>query len=70
MDAPHILAALHPDRIGGLIVVDVAHRTYASHHGDLFDALGEVSLQGALSRQLVEELLRFRIPDERMGSFS
>lgn len=47
----------NPERISGLIVVDIAPRQYAVHHRQILDSLLSVDTSAIKSRNEVEELL-------------
>jgi len=60
-------ALLHPDRVGRLVVVDIAPRRYRAGHQEIFDALAALDLRG--SRSDIERALLTRIPDRRIVLF-
>lgn len=56
--------ALHyPDRVGKLIVVDMAPRSYPRGHDEIFAAMAGIPLEQSLSRQQIDALLAEQIED-------
>jgi esterase len=58
------LALQHPDRVGKLIVVDVAPVEYEDRHSQVFKALFAVDLKTIKSRQEAETILRSNLGDD------
>lgn len=54
----------HPDKISGLIVIDIAPRSYEVQHQRIIDALNEIDLGVNTSRAAVTEKLSASIKDE------
>lgn len=64
------LACRHPDRVGRLIVVDIAPKDYLSHgHRAEFAAMNELRLEGLRSRGEAEMKFEARVPDWGMRKF-
>ncbi|HTY37641.1 MAG TPA: alpha/beta fold hydrolase [Bacteroidota bacterium] len=63
------LALQHPDRVGKLIVVDIAPRSYKPLHDELVHALMSVDLSRYTSRQDIDETLSQSIPDRAVRQF-
>jgi len=64
------LACRHPDRIDGLIVVDIAPKDYRSHaHRAEFAAMTELDLTTIDSRATAELRFEARVPDWGMRKF-
>ena len=62
-------AAHHPDRVGKLIVVDMAMRAYADAHTHLIDAMMAVDLSTLQSRHEVDKTLSNSIPQAMVRQF-
>lgn len=62
-------AALHPERLRGMVVVDIAPRHYPPHHQQILGALGAVRLEGVQSRGEVEQQLAAHIADDGVRLF-
>jgi len=56
-------AQRYPGSASGIVVVDIAPRFYAPHHGSVFSALNAVDLSSVNSRKEVEVLLQSRLAD-------
>ncbi len=56
-------AKLFPEKLNGLIVVDIAPRRYAVHHRQILDTLLQVDTNSLKSRSEAEELLKKGITD-------
>ena len=54
----------YPEKVGKLIVVDIAPRAYGAHHNEIIEALQELDLKNLTKRSEVEEKLAERIPEE------
>ncbi|MBX7058901.1 MAG: alpha/beta fold hydrolase [Leptospirales bacterium] len=61
-------AAAYPDRVLGLIVVDIAPRAYAPHHQREFAAL-RTDLSGLQSRQEIDRRMAAAHPDAAVRQF-
>ncbi len=59
----------YPDQVDKLIVVDIAPKTYAGGHDQIFKALFAVDLQAIHSRQEAEAILRSYIPEDGVIQF-
>ena len=65
-----LLACRHPERVGRLVVVDIAPRAYLSHgHRAEFAAMNELRLEGLRSRGEAEMKFEGRVPDWGMRKF-
>ena len=64
-----MFAHLHPDRVQKLVVADMAARSYAPHHGPIFDALLSAPIAEAPGRSEVEQHLMDRLADQSMVGF-
>ena len=64
-----MFAHLHPDRVQKLVVADMAARSYAPHHGPIFDALLSAPIAEAPGRSEVEQHLIDRLADPSMVGF-
>ncbi len=64
-----MFAHLHPDRVQKLVVADMAARSYAPHHGPIFDALLSAPIGAAPGRSEVEQHLMDRLADPSMVGF-
>ncbi len=62
-------AAKHPDRVGKLIVVDMAMRAYADAHTYLIDAMMAIDLTTLQSRHEVDKILSNSIPQAMVRQF-
>jgi len=62
-------AVKYPDKLGKLIVVDIAPRSYPVHHQHILDAMGSVDLSSVASRGEVEEQLKPHLPDWGVRQF-
>ena len=62
-------AAAHPDRLGGLIVADIAPRTYPPGHTTIFQALRSVDLSAFDERGDVDDALSEGIPVQAVRQF-
>ncbi len=51
------LALSHPDRLGRLVVADIAPRAYPPHHTEILDALGRLDLNAPGSRAAIDTAL-------------
>ena len=58
-----LFAVTHPEKVGKLIVADIAPKYYAPHHDEILDALNAVDFSQKPSRADVEEILKPGIPD-------
>ena len=63
------LAALAPQLLRGMVVVDIAPRYYPPHHHEVLQALWESDPSEALSRKTVEEALRKTLKEEAVVQF-
>jgi len=64
------LTAQAPDRIAGLVVIDIAPVAYPTrHHDDIFAALQAVSDAGLTSRSDAAALMRQTLPEEGVIQF-
>ncbi len=57
------LATAYPEKIGKLVVADMAPRYYRPHHQDIMAGLNAVDFSKKPSRDEVEEMLKPHIPD-------
>lgn len=57
------LAIAHPERIGKLVVADIAPRYYRPHHQDIMAGLNAVDFSQKPDRALAEEMIKPHIPD-------
>ncbi|RKX31840.1 MAG: alpha/beta hydrolase [Verrucomicrobia bacterium] len=63
------LACRHPDRVGGLIVVDIAPRAYPSTHIPEFEAMNALPLSDLTSRAEAEEKMKALVTDWALRKF-
>lgn len=63
------LALSNPERVGKLVVVDIAPKAYPRLHDELLGALLSVNLSSYRSRQEVDGALSGRIPDLTVRQF-
>lgn len=65
------LALMFPERIAGLIVVDIAPVCYDHQHKQLklIEAMQELRLPAEMSRSTIEKKLALKIPEKRLLSF-
>lgn len=63
------VAMMEPERVRGLIVVDMAPRAYSPHHGPILDALSGVDLAACASRSDVDEALARSLPEASLRAF-
>jgi esterase len=59
----------HPERISGLVVIDIAPRQYAVHHRQILDSLLSVNLSSIKSRNEAEEVLAKGIDEPSVVQF-
>jgi len=62
-------ALLHADRVGKLVVVDIAPRAYESVHDEVFDALRGLDLARLRTRTEADEALAGQIPHHATRRF-
>ena len=62
-------AAAHPDRLGGLIVADIAPRAYPPGHTTIFQALRSIDLSAFEERGAVDDALAAGIPVAAVRQF-
>ena len=63
------LALDHPDRLSNLFVIDIAPKTYAPSHMEIFSALGAVDLTTTTSRNEIEQTLLAKLGDSKVVGF-
>ena len=63
------MAQMHPDRLKGLIVVDIAPKAYAPHHNDVFEGLNAVNLDTIQSRSEADQMMSSAIEDKMLRGF-
>jgi pimeloyl-ACP methyl ester carboxylesterase len=59
----------HPDRVGKLVVVDIAPRSYPPLHDKIFEALNDVDLSSMQSRQQIDNALAARVSNPAVRQF-
>jgi esterase len=61
----------HPDKVKGLIVVDISPVAYENHdyHYDIVSAMMSINMNAVHSREEVSEMLKLNIPDEATRLF-
>jgi len=64
-----LIALLHPERVDKLIVVDIAPRSYQSHHDQVFDALTSIDLSQYEFRKDIDVALSSKIPEVSVRQF-
>jgi esterase len=64
-----LVALLYPERVDKLIVVDIAPRSYQSHHDQVFDALTSIDLSQFEFRKDIDEVLSSKIPEVSVRQF-
>ncbi len=62
-------AAIYPDLIDSLIIVDVSPYPYPPHHTEVFDMLQAIDLRSLSSRVEIEKEVRNRIDNESVIQF-
>ncbi len=62
-------AQLHPERVGHLIVVDMAPKRYDMRHGALIEALKSLDLDRLEGRKDADKRLAEKIPEEGVRQF-
>jgi len=62
-------AALHPERVQRLIVVDITHKGYPSTYDEAVQALAQLDLRGLGSLKDAEAQLRQAVPDPAVRLF-
>ncbi|MFP4374067.1 MAG: alpha/beta fold hydrolase [Spirochaetaceae bacterium] len=63
------LALSSPALIRGLVVADIAPRSYSPRHGEIIAAMQEVAAAAPSSRREAEEILAERVPGKAVRSF-
>jgi esterase len=66
--AMHMALTRH-ERVDRLIVVDVAPRAYEGSHDELMDAMEMVDLSAYASREEIDGVLSFQVPDRAVRQF-
>lgn len=64
-----LYAVEHSEKVEKLIVVDIAPKMYPPHHHDILDGLNSVDFSIQNSRQLVDEKLAEKIPENGVRQF-
>jgi esterase len=69
-------ALLHPGRVSGLVVLDIAPVRYDPHSdpswkavGDIVSVLASIDVQPGMSRSQADQLMRSAIPDPALRAF-
>ena len=63
------LAALHPERVERMVVVDIAPKYYPPHHQQIFDGFHSVNLTMLRSRKDADEQMKAAIPNFAVRQF-
>lgn len=63
------MALGHPERIGRLVVVDIAPVEYAGEHDEIFEGLLALDPAGIRSRREADQQLASRVEDEQVRQF-
>lgn len=63
------MALRHPAHVAGLVVVDIAPRSYPPHHDEVFDAFMAIPLEQCSTRKEVEEAMRSRVSKNSTALF-
>ena len=58
------LALTTPEYVDKLVVVDIAPKMYAGHHGEVFNAMFAIDPSTLQSRQEAEEILKTHLPND------
>ena len=58
-----LLATLHPEKVGKVIIADIGPKFYPQHHQAILEGLNAVDFSTQPSRNQVEEILSQYIPD-------
>ena len=64
-----LFAVEHPELVDKLIVADISPRMYPPHHHDILEALNSIDFSIHTSRQLVDEKLAEKIPENGVRQF-
>ena len=64
-----LAALLHPELVDKLIVVDIAPKSYKSHHDQVLDALTSLDLKAFRYRKDIDEALTLKIPETSVRQF-
>ncbi len=64
-----LLALLHPELVEKLIVVDIAPRSYKTHHDQVLEALTSIYLNAFIFRKDIDEALAKKVPDVPVRHF-
>jgi pimeloyl-ACP methyl ester carboxylesterase len=64
-----LTALLYPELVDKLIVVDIAPRSYKTHHDQVFDALTFINLNEFKYRKDIDEALTVKIPEISVRQF-
>lgn len=62
-------AVEHPQRVAGLVVVDIVQRTYPPFHAKAFGAMSRLELSALSRRQEADRLLQVELPDWAFRQF-
>ena len=62
-------AALYPQMIDKLIILDIAPKKYHSRHDDIFEALLDLNLEPLKSRKEAEDIISVKIKADTMRAF-
>ncbi len=63
------VALTYPELVDRLVVVDIAPRSYANMHDDVFDALSAVDLETLTDRKEVDDLLARKVAEPAVRQF-
>ena len=58
------LALTTPEYVDKLVITDIAPKTYAGHHGEVFKAMFAIDPSALQSRQEAEEILKTHLPND------
>ena len=64
-----LTALLYPELVAKLIVVDIAPRSYKTHHDQVFEALTSINLNNFRYRKDIDEALTMKIPEISVRQF-
>ncbi len=64
-----LMSVEHPERVGRMIVADIAPRFYPPHHQIILEALNEVDFSEVSSRTEIDDIFKKHIPENGIRQF-